>query len=56
MHSLLHAPSDYAHVVVAVAENVIASGKAMLGAIFFHFVQLLHLELVVANNTPIMRC
>ena len=55
MHRLLQAPRNHAHVVVAIAQDVIARGKTVLRAFHFHFVELLHLKLVVADHAPIMR-
>lgn len=55
MHGLLQAPRDHAHVVVAIAQDVIARGKTVLRTFLFHFVELLHLELMIADHAPIMR-
>lgn len=55
VHGLPQAPRDHAHVVIAIAQDVIARGKTVLRAFRFHLVELLHIELVIANHAPIMR-
>ena len=52
---LLGCPGQHAHRVVAIAENVITRRKTMLGAIYLHLVELLHVKLVSSYHAPIMR-
>jgi len=54
MQRLLESPTDDAHVVVAIAEDVVARRKAMLSAFHFHLIQLLNVKLVIADGAPIV--
>lgn len=55
MQCLGQAPLDYAQVVVAVAEDVVAGRETMLGAIDLHIIELRNVKLVVSNHTPVVR-
>src|SRR6267142_361664 len=55
MHRLLGGPGHHPQGVIAVAENVIAGRKTMLGAFDFHLVQLFDFELVIPDHAPIVR-
>ena len=50
----LRNPTKDARCVVAIAEDVVTSRKTMLRAFDFHFVELLHVKLVIADNAPIV--
>ena len=52
---LLGCPGQYAHRVVAITENVITRRKTMLGAIYLHLVELLHVKLMSSYHAPVMR-
>lgn len=48
-------PTEDTRRVVAIAEDVITSRQAMLGALDLHLVELFHVKLVIADHTPIVR-
>lgn len=54
MHGLLQTPGYHAHVVVAVAQDVVTCREAMLRAFLLHLIKLLHIKLMVANCAPIV--
>ena len=56
MARLFQTPGDDAHVVVAVAEDVVARRQAVLGALLLHFIELFHIEVVRADRSPVVRC
>src|SRR5262249_24400018 len=51
----LRDPTENASGVVAVPKNVITRRKTMLRALRLHLVELFHVELVIAYDTPVMR-
>ena len=56
MQRLGQTPLDHPHVIVAVTKNVVAGREAMLGAIHLHVIELLHIKLVIAHHSPVVRC
>lgn len=50
----LRDPTEDARRVVAVTEDVVTGRQTMLGAFNLHFVELLHIKLVIADNAPIV--
>ena len=56
MQRLLKSPGNHAHVVVAITENVITGRQAMRGALLLHLVELFRVKLMIADDTPIVRC
>ena len=55
MQRLFDAPADRAHVVVAITKNVVAGRETVHGAFDLHLVELPHVELVIADSSPVMR-
>ena len=53
VHRLFKAPGDDSFGVVAVAENVIAGREAVFAALYLHFVELVAVELVIADGAPV---
>ncbi len=56
MQRLFDTPLDDTHVVVTIPQDVIAGGKAMLHAALFHLIQLLYIELVIPDGSPVIGC
>ena len=50
----LRNPTEDALGVVAITQDVVTGRKTMLGAFDLHFVELLHVKLVIADNAPIV--
>ena len=50
----LRDPTENARRVVAIAQDVVTSRKTMLRAFDFHFVELLRVKFVIADNAPIV--
>jgi len=55
VHCLLQAPRNHTKIVVAVAEDVVASRKTVRRAFLLHLVELFDLELVIADGAPVVR-
>ena len=51
---LLTDPCQHTHRVIAVAQDVVTGRQAVLGTVLLHLVQLLHIELVIPNNSPVV--
>src|SRR5579875_2544248 len=51
---LLQHPSNRSPIVIAITQVVIQRGKAVRLAGLLHFVELLHLELVISDGSPII--
>ena len=51
----LHDPVQYAGRVITVTKNVVTGRQAMRRTLALHFVELLRVELVIADDAPIVR-
>ena len=51
----LHDPVQHARRVVTVTKDVVTGRQAMLRTLGLHFVKLFHVELVIADDAPIVR-
>src|SRR5882762_10289712 len=55
VHCLLQRPLDYAGVVIAIAKDVVACRETVLRALDLHLIELLNVELVVFDRSPVVR-
>src|SRR6266478_7136060 len=55
VHRLLQRPLDYPGVVIAITKDVVACRETMLRAFDLHLIQLLNVELVVFDRSPVVR-